>query len=385
MRLAILAYNLRTGGGLSVGRNLTPALCRAAPQWRFRVIVPQGYGYEEDLGSLPNVELIPCARSQSVLGRWVFDNLTAARLVREFRPDVLLGLGNRGLSQPPCQQTILCHDAHLFYPVQHYSSEMLRRKVLKAYQRWVLARHLAVTDLLLCQTLTAEARLRRQFRYTGAAAICPNAVPTVLEQDGDPPDEPSALASAKGRVRLFCLTRYYAHKNLEVLLECYRRYPRELASVIVVATIAADHHPGAPRFLHDIRQYGLADAIVNVGPVPQADLGAYYRHCDGLMLPTTLESFSGTYLEAMHFGVPILTSNLDFAREVCGDAALYFDPWSPASVKDAMVRFADDAQLRADLASAGRTRLAQFGRTWDEIGAELAQRLEELARMPRSS
>ena len=34
-------------------------------------------------------------------------------------------------------------------------------------------------------------------------------------------------------------------------------------------------------------------------------------------LPSLLESYSGAYVEAMSFGVPIVTSDRDFAREVC--------------------------------------------------------------------
>lgn len=85
-----------------------------------------------------------------------------------------------------------------------------------------------------------------------------------------------------------------------------------------------------------IKSRGLEDSIINVGPLSQQDLGAFYKHCDALVMSTRLESF-GTYLEAMHFGMPILTSDLDFAHEVCGDAALYFNPWNAESIRDAIL------------------------------------------------
>ena len=51
-----------------------------------------------------------------------------------------------------------------------------------------------------------------------------------------------------------------------------------------------------------------------------------------MILPTLLESFSATYIEAMFHGKTILTSDLDFARDVCGEAAFYFDPLNPQSI-----------------------------------------------------
>jgi glycosyltransferase involved in cell wall biosynthesis len=44
----------------------------------------------------------------------------------------------------------------------------------------------------------------------------------------------------------------------------------------------------------------------------------------------------------MHLGTPILTSDLDFAREVCGEAAVYFSPWDPDAMATAIERLRDE-------------------------------------------
>jgi hypothetical protein len=43
-------------------------------------------------------------------------------------------------------------------------------------------------------------------------------------------------------------------------------------------------------------------------------------------LPSVLESMSGSYLEAFHYQLPIVTTECDFARDTCGSAAAYFLP-----------------------------------------------------------
>ena len=97
--------------------------------------------------------------------------------------------------------------------------------------------------------------------------------------------------------------------------------------------------------------------VINAGPVPQSHLASYFAASQALLLPTLLESFSGSYVEAMHFGVPILTSDMDFAREVCGEAALYFDPHVPKSICQAICTLRDNVEKREELAAKGAQRV----------------------------
>ena len=93
-----------------------------------------------------------------------------------------------------------------------------------------------------------------------------------------------------------------------------------------------------------------------------------------------LESFTGTYLEAMHFGLPILTSDLDFAHGLCGDAALYFDPHDPHSMRHAIQRIRDDLETRQQLRQRGRARLGSMLNDWDDIANHVICLLKQLRR-----
>lgn len=76
--------------------------------------------------------------------------------------------------------------------------------------------------------------------------------------------------------------------------------------------------------------------------------------------PSLLECFSAAYPEAMKMNVPILASDLSFARGICGDAACYFDPTSPESAGEAIYRLGEDEELRKRLITAGKEKLKQF-------------------------
>lgn len=122
----------------------------------------------------------------------------------------------------------------------------------------------------------------------------------------------------------------------------------------------------------------MEDVLVNVGPVPRAGLSQVFAQADACLLPTLLETVGFTYDEAMQFGLPILTSDRDFARERCGNAATYFDPLSPDRVAAAMSNIMADDGLRARLVENGRNLLRRAP-AWEETVAQFVSILERVA------
>ena len=367
---------------MSVGKNLLAALGRVAPQHTYLVTVPQGGGFEEVCEGLARCETVVWERP-GLVRRWLNETFRLPKVIAGLKPDVILALADRGLVNPPCPQAILVHRPHLFYPPKHYGNETLRNRLLHWYHGRHLAKSLRRRTVLLCQTPVAERRLRETYGFTGRTVLVPNAVSAFTMDGASDQAMPEPLARYKDRMRLLCLTSYYAHKNLEVIVETFRRFPDELREVIVVTTVEARQHPKCPAFLRSIDRAGLMDRIVNVGPLPQTQLAAYYKNCHGMFLPTLLESFSGTYLEAMYFGVPILTSDLDFAHAVCSDAAIYFDPWDPGSIKDAILRLRNDPQSAQDMVARGRERLVTSCIYFVEEGLTVQTDTEKIRKIRR--
>jgi glycosyltransferase involved in cell wall biosynthesis len=81
--------------------------------------------------------------------------------------------------------------------------------------------------------------------------------------------------------------------------------------------------------LQALRQY---PAIRNIGPIPIKDVGSTVAAHHGIFLPSLMESFSGAYAEALLHRRLIFTSHYDFASELLGDAAFYFDPLKPEHI-----------------------------------------------------
>lgn len=380
MRIAILSHGLRGGGGISVGHNIISSLGRIAPENHYLITVPSGLGYEKIASKAPHCEVItfPLCRGY-YFRRGLFERFTLPKIVRKWNADAILGLGNAGLAgNTATPQAILCHNPHLLYSRRHSGQTGLIYRAKTWLRKHFFATDLRQTQLLFCQTEVAAKRLREVYGYEGKTALCPNAVSCFTLKERQVPEVDQFVRPYQKKYKLFYLTKYYPHKNIEILIDLFDRYRDELSTVVLFLTIAADHHPGAARLLRAIERKGLQDRIINIGPIPQESLGAYFRNMDALIMPTLLESFSGSYLEAMHFGLPILTSDLDFAHEVCGHAAVYFDPWDSQSVKEAILKIANNPELAKELITIGKKQLQSKFRSWDDITKYLLNNLEEL-------
>lgn len=64
----------------------------------------------------------------------------------------------------------------------------------------------------------------------------------------------------------------------------------------------------------------------NYGRISQKELGAMYQRCQLCYLPTLLEVFSASTVEAMYFNLPIVATNFSFNTEVLADSSLYYEP-----------------------------------------------------------
>jgi len=376
MRMAIVAHNLRVAGGLSVGLSVVSALARVADHHEYLLILPAGVGYEA--AAKPTRATCRFYRRRAgFLGQLLFEQFRLPFLVRGFKPDVVWGLGNFGLVRPGVPQAMVLQQAYFVYDPSEQIKPIWRVSRITRYGAWRLARCLRATQIVFCQTKTMARRFAQAFGYSGQVALFSNAVSRTT-RTGNAPRRPPIFDQLRGKFVLLCLSRYYTHKNLESLVTLFTQHGERLRDVAVVLTIAADQMPGAAKLLARIDELGLGGYLVNVGPIRQDELPEYFAASDGLILPTVLESFSGTYLEAMRFGRPILTSDMDFAHDVCGSAACYFDPFDPASIRDAILTVKDAPGKRDALVAEGAKRFECYVRDWDSIVREAVQQLEEL-------
>lgn len=149
------------------------------------------------------------------------------------------------------------------------------------------------------------------------------------------------------------VSSYYPHKNFEILID--------------VVKILREKHPDTKfRFVLTFKENQMhvpedvADAFVFLGSVNITECPNLYNQCDIMFMPTLMECFTATYPEAMRMKKPIVTTNLEFARGLCGDAACYYKALDANDAAEVLYKVATDVRYSQELIENGNSQLLKF-------------------------
>ena len=85
------------------------------------------------------------------------------------------------------------------------------------------------------------------------------------------------------------------------------------------------------------------DRFVLLGYVECKELDFLHKNAFAFVFPSLNEGFGYPPMQSMRFGVPVAASGTTSVPEVCGDAALYFDPYSVSEIKNRLIQLLDDS------------------------------------------
>jgi glycosyltransferase involved in cell wall biosynthesis len=116
--------------------------------------------------------------------------------------------------------------------------------------------------------------------------------------------------------------------------------------------------------------------VVLLGYVSERDLASLYAHAAVFVYPSIYEGFGLPPLEAMVCKTPVIVSNVASLPEICGDAALYCDPFDADSIAAKIVELLADPSLQEKLTGRGLDRVKEF--TWQKAATELMNVFDEV-------
>lgn len=275
-------------------------------------------------------------------------------LPQALQGDFLVNLGNTAPLLAGAKQAVVIHDAGAFDTPDSYSF---------AFRTWYrfLQRRLARSGARLL-TVSEFSRGR-----IAAALGVDQASIGVLPEGGEHilrvAAEDAVLAKhglAPARYALV-VGNPAAHKNLAALTAA----AEVLGAHGLTLAVAGAADPAVFR-----AGGGVAAEVARVlGRVSDAELRALYANALCLVFPSRYEGFGLPPLEAMVCGCPVVAAHAGAVPEVCGEAALWFDPAQPATLREALERLVGEDGLRDGMRAAGLARAARF--TWERAAREL--------------
>ncbi len=294
----------------------------------------------------PADEFVHCYRPKQFLRSTRSDQPNVSRQVLFsgsglFSADIFHALNQRVDRRKARKVVSTFHD--LFVMTGEYSSPDFRRRFTQQ------ARNAAErSDLIIAVSEFTAGQI------TSLLKVEPSRIRVVPHGVAAPEHAPH---SQKQKIILF-VGALQLRKNVRRLVEAFEEVPEPWRLVLAGAPSGYQ----ADEILERIERSPCRARIEITGYVPRQRLDELFGEASIFAFPSLDEGFGIPVLEAMAWGVPVITSDGSALAQLARGAALLVDPNNVDELAGALKVLAEDKVLRERLAAAGKSRSEDF--TW---------------------
>lgn len=148
----------------------------------------------------------------------------------------------------------------------------------------------------------------------------------------------------KSKLNVVMVGRVVPHKNIEAGLEMIAKYKKSYGPdirLIVVGSLDFGAH--ITRLKNLIKRLDLEDDVYLVGKVSTPQLKAIYKLSDIMLITSRHEGFCVPLVEAMAFGLPVISNTETALPYTGGDAVIYVPEYEHQLGADAMHKLRTDS------------------------------------------
>jgi glycosyltransferase involved in cell wall biosynthesis len=164
------------------------------------------------------------------------------------------------------------------------------------------------------------------------------------------------------------------HKNLSRLLDAFNKIMDSIPHTLLIVGKKSGFIGGDMNLIKKANAFG--ERVVMTGFLSDDKLQSYYSHADAFIFPSIYEGFGFPPLEAMAAGIPVIASKAASITEVCGDAALYFDPYNIDEMAENILQMVNDQTLGNLYISKGKNHVKKY--TWDKTAFQTSNIIKNL-------
>ena len=360
MRVLVNALSARKGGIVTYTNNLLTALERRGVD--AIVCVPR----EFSTADRPSIHRFNIGR-YGPIRRFLWEQSFWRSLVSRFKPDILFSSANFGLLRSPVKQVLLLREGGLFDPF--YLAHMTAAQGVGYVFNRFFRRKLMLLSASSADHIITPTRAMRDMLAKWEPALLDKCTvnPYGTIADMFVPRAHRREWRADGMLRLLYVSVYYPHKVPSLVCQAVDGLNAGGLQTRARITITPSEFKEMSGSTLDqiLVNDAAARGVVELGHHPYAQLPDLYTSHDIFVFPSVSETFGHPMAEAMSSGLPLVVADTAVNREICGDAALYFTPFSVSGLIAAVRRLDGDPALRAQLSEKGRKRVIErFG--WED-------------------
>lgn len=374
MKIVIKVTHIAEGGGLTHINKMIEWFGKLAPQIEFLLVGKSGQ--EGMFIPPPNNFTYKFHRfpSLNIVTRLLWDRFIFHKILKKSGSDLLFEPGNTGTMNSPCPKVSLIHNIAPF-DEENFANESFYQKLRNRVLRVETIKSIKSTDgVILLSEYCEEFFSEYINRDTTKTAVIYHGKPEFVDNSNN-----NTLLEKLGISGEYILTvsHVYRYKKLKELIQAYLvsfEQNRDLPKLYIAGTIYDK------KYFRDIQevvnQTRHPKMVIFLGQVDPEPLQALYQNCKVFLFSSVLETCSVILIEALANGCAMACSNRSVVPEICGDAAIYFDPHCLEDIAQKILRLCEDESLNASLREKAKSRAKNF--SWEKAAAETLSFLEEV-------
>lgn len=357
MNIVINTSNLNSGGALQVAFSVIYELNEIGRDHKFLVLASQNvYCQISKIKLRSNFEVKRVSQSPARIRKRCSTVALLNSYVKEFKGETVLTIFGPSYWKPKVKHICGFADGWCYNPDTIAYTQL---RFLKKYQRKIISKYKLLelkrsSDFIFVETEDARAKLAYLIEDANIPIfVISNTYSHLYKNECHLDQNGAHKVDKKSLIKFLFLSANYPNKNIAILNAVIPILANSIEGFIFYLTIPNSDYKRIIK--REIREY-----IINLGPLDVTECVSAYRNSDFLFLPSLLETFTANYPEAMCMQKPILTSKLSFAEELCGDAAIFFDPLDPEDISGKIMELIADPNKVKALIRLGLERVKRF-------------------------
>jgi glycosyltransferase involved in cell wall biosynthesis len=292
-------------------------------------------------------------------------------VLRKYKPDIFLSPDGWLSLRTKVKSLPVIHDLNFFhYP--NFAPWLSRR-----YYYYYFPRFIRKATRIATVSEFSKSDIAGQFDVNpGKIDVVYNGARDVLTPLDEKVQEGVRMKYTDGCPFFLFIGLIHRRKNVDNLIKAFDEFKQSVTSNVKLLIVGSRKYWDEEiQTAYDNSQF--KEDIIFTGRMETEELNKVVASATALVYASHFEGFGVPILEAMYCDVPVITSKVSSMPEVGGDAAIYVDPDSVDSIKEAMLKVFCDMNLRNLLIEKARIQRSKF--TWDKTAGLLWQSIEKCA------
>lgn len=366
MKVAIDAVGIFGHGGATVLKDLLHWLPTAKPDWTWHVFLSDRQSRDFDDPLVADSVVLESVKSgSSKWSRLLWINVLLQKRVRAINANVIFSFANVGAIRPSRQQVVFCQQPNAFFKDANREWQVMMNLHMFILRQFILI-SLRPSKAVIVQTKAMKNKIMEFYPSVKRKThIIPSGYSGCIGRDNVRSSKKNLIDQNSGPQFIY-VSAVRPPKNHMLLIKAFshilRVFPK--ATLLLTADLESTKNPQEKALTlelqREVRRVLIEDRVVWLGLLNKEEVEYAYCKSDMLLFPSLTESFGLPLVEAMSENCLIAASDLPYAHDVAGDAAVYFDPYDEYSIAETVVNLLQSEEQKQQLLANGLQKKKYF-------------------------